>query len=86
MCERVVGVSIVEACRWGITLPGGLEGAGVGGGHYDHRHLGLEGWVWMGWGLATLTIRLCSCRNLSNNQLTSLPSGIFDQLTALTDL
>ena len=44
-----------------------------------------------GRGLATLTMRLCSCRWLHGrhyfqNQLTSLPSGIFDQLTALTEL
>ena len=39
-----------------------------------------------GRGLATLTMRLCSCRWLAANQLTSLPSGIFDQLTALTSL
>ena len=36
-----------------------------------------------GRGLATLTMRLCSCRYLFGNQLTSLPSGIFDQLTGL---
>ena len=39
-----------------------------------------------GRGLATLTMRLCSCRDLRSNQLTSVPSGIFDKLTALTDL
>ena len=39
-----------------------------------------------GRGLATLTMRLCSCRGLWSNQLTSLPSGIFDKLTALTYL
>ena len=39
-----------------------------------------------GRGLATLTMRLCCCRELHNNQLTSLPSGIFDKLTGLTSL
>ena len=39
-----------------------------------------------GRGLATLTMRLCFCRYLPGNQLPSLPSGVFDQLTALTTM
>ena len=35
---------IVEGCVWGMRLPGGLEGAGVGGHHYhDDDDVGLEG-------------------------------------------
>ena len=44
-----LGVCIVEGCVWGMRLPGGLEGAGVGGHHYhdddddDDDDVGLEG-------------------------------------------
>ena len=37
-------------------------------------------------GLATLTMRLRSHRLLVDNQLTSLPPGIFDKLTSLSAL
>ena len=46
-----LGVCIVEGCVWGMRLPGGLEGAGVGGHHShdddddddDDDDVGLEG-------------------------------------------
>ena len=63
-----------------MTLPGGLEGAG-------RTVIIMSGSrVEAGWGLATLTLRLCSLRHLYNSQLTSLPSGIFDNLTPFREL
>jgi hypothetical protein len=74
-------VLFVEACRWGITFPGGLEGA-------YRRAIIITGDSRAGGrcGSAALTTRLCFLRSLENNQLTSVPSGIFDKLTGLTTL
>ena len=70
---RLIG----EACSW----PGGLDGAGL---ETIIIMSGLRAGA--GRDLATLTMCLCSLRGLSNNQLTSLPSGIFDKLSSLVFL
>jgi hypothetical protein len=75
---RLVG----EASR---DATGGLEGACVAGGEAVIVIMGgTRAGAWQG--LATLTMRVCSLRRLDNNQLTSLPAGIFDKMTNLSNL
>ena len=57
-----------------------------GGHHHDHHHGGLESGGKKAGPCDADDAPVRSLRYLYNNQLTSLPSGIFDKLTALLSL